>query len=139
MNHHLESLGWTLMHFCWQAGAIALVYWLADTALSKARSQTRYLLALAAMLLMLLGAVATFSYEETRGHSDLSFAADSFVPAANKTIRSSISIDLVPLTGLSTAGSAERPAQRPDRCHRSAQGRGRHQLRAVRRQGRGAP
>ena len=111
MNHHLESLGWTLMHFCWQAGAIALVYWLADTALSKARSQTRYLLALAAMLLMLLGAVATFSYEETRGHSDLSFAADSFVPAANKTIRSSISIDLVPLTGLSTAGSAERPAQ----------------------------
>ena len=42
MNHHLQSLGWTLLHFCWQAGAIALVYWLADAALSKARSQTRY-------------------------------------------------------------------------------------------------
>ena len=35
MNHHLESLGWTLVHFCWQAAAIALVYWLADVVLSK--------------------------------------------------------------------------------------------------------
>ena len=26
MNHHWESLGWTLVHFCWQAAAIALVY-----------------------------------------------------------------------------------------------------------------
>ncbi len=47
MNHHLESLGWTLVHFCWQAAAIALVYWLTDAVLSKARSQTRYVLALA--------------------------------------------------------------------------------------------
>jgi len=29
MNHHLQSLGWTLVHFCWQAAAIALVYSLA--------------------------------------------------------------------------------------------------------------
>ncbi len=61
MNHHLQSLGWTLLHFCWQAAAIALVYWLADVALSKARSQTRYLLALGAMLLMLLSALATLA------------------------------------------------------------------------------
>src|ERR1700722_13054632 len=66
MNHHLQSLGWTLLHFCWQAAAIALVYWLADVALSKARSQTRYLLALGAMLLILLGALSTLAYEETR-------------------------------------------------------------------------
>ena len=67
MNHHLESLGWTLVHFCWQAAAIALVYWLTDGVLRKARSQTRYVLALVTMLLMLVSALATFAYEETRG------------------------------------------------------------------------
>src|ERR1700728_3668050 len=67
MNHHVESLGWTLVHFCWQAAAIALVYWLTDAVLWKARSQTRYVLALATMLLMLFSALATFAYEETRG------------------------------------------------------------------------
>ncbi len=71
MNHHLQSLGWTLVHFCWQAAAIALVYWLADVALSKARSQTRYLLALGAMLLMLVSALSTFAYEETRANPEL--------------------------------------------------------------------
>jgi bla regulator protein blaR1 len=91
MNHHLQSLGWTLVHFCWQAAAIALVYWLADVALSKARSQTRYLLALGAMLLILLGALSTLAYEETRDNpampspSPLSLGANtvgSDVPAA---------------------------------------------------------
>jgi beta-lactamase regulating signal transducer with metallopeptidase domain len=72
MNHHLQSLGWTLVHFCWQAAAIALVYWLADFALSKARSQTRYLLALGAVLLMLSSALSTFAYEETHANSELS-------------------------------------------------------------------
>ena len=71
MNHHLQSLGWTLVHFCWQAAAIALVYWLADVAISKARSQTRYLLALGAMLLTLLSALSTLAYEETHGNPEL--------------------------------------------------------------------
>ena len=57
MNHHLESLGWTLVHFCWQAAAIALVYWLTDAVLRKARSQTRYVLAVGTMLLMLASAL----------------------------------------------------------------------------------
>ena len=79
MNHHLQSLGWTLLHFCWQAAAITLVYWLADVALSKTRSQTRYLLALGAMLLMLSSALATLAYEETRGNPEL------FSPSALST------------------------------------------------------
>ena len=29
-SHHLESLGWTLIHFCWQAAAIALSYKIVD-------------------------------------------------------------------------------------------------------------
>ena len=72
MNHHLQSLGWTLVHFCWQASVIALVYSLADVVLAKARSQTRYLLALSAMLLMLSSALSTFAYEETRAGSQVS-------------------------------------------------------------------
>ena len=77
MNHHLESLGWTLVHFCWQAAAIALVYWLTDAVLRKARSQTRYVLALGTMLLMLVSALATFAYEETRGDAGLSSSPGS--------------------------------------------------------------
>ncbi len=92
MNHHLESLGWTLVNFCWQAAAIALVYWLADTVLSKARSQTRYVLALGTMLLMLVSALATLAYEETRGDSGLSSSPGAFSSAAMVTIGSSISM-----------------------------------------------
>ncbi len=108
MNHHLESLGWTLVNFCWQAAAIAFVYWLADAALSKARSHTRYVLALATLLLMLLGALATFAYEEARAQSELSSPGVSLSPA-NAPIGSTISVDLAPLTRLNTAGVTGRP------------------------------
>jgi beta-lactamase regulating signal transducer with metallopeptidase domain len=108
MNHHLESLGWTLVNFCWQAVAIAFVYWLADAALSKARSQTRYVLALAALLLMLFSALATIAYEESRGHSELS-SPGAFSPAANAAVESGISVDPVPLAPLNTAGLTGQP------------------------------
>jgi beta-lactamase regulating signal transducer with metallopeptidase domain len=104
MNHHLESLGWTLVHFCWQAAAIALVYWLADAVLWKARSQTRYVLALGTMLLMLASALATFAYEETRGDTGLS-SPGAFSSPAMVAIGSSISNELAPLAGLKTTGA----------------------------------
>jgi beta-lactamase regulating signal transducer with metallopeptidase domain len=110
MNHHLESLGWTLLHFWWQAAAIALVYWLADTVLSKARSQSRYILALGTLLLMFVTAVATFAYEETQGGSGLSASQGAFSSPALVTIGSSISNDLAPLARLKTAGAATQPA-----------------------------
>jgi beta-lactamase regulating signal transducer with metallopeptidase domain len=103
MNYHLQSLGWTLLHFCWQAGAIAVVYWLADAALSKASSQTRYLLALGAMLLMFLGAVATFGYEETHAHSK------PFLSDAGSWAGPSAAFDPASFTGRSTSGSAAEP------------------------------
>ena len=106
MNHHLESLGWTLVHFCWQAAAIALVYWLTDVLLSKARSQTRYVLALGTMLLMLVSALATFAYEETRGDSGLSSSPGAFSSSAMVAIGSDISS----LAGLKTAGATAQPA-----------------------------
>jgi beta-lactamase regulating signal transducer with metallopeptidase domain len=108
MNPHLQSLGWTLLHFCWQATAIVLVYWLADAALSKARSQTRYALALATMLLMLISALATLAYEETGGSSGMS-SSPAFASVAMVRVGSSISIDLAPLTGLNTAGATTQP------------------------------
>ncbi len=62
-----EALGWTLIHFCWQAAAIALLYRVADVTLGKARSNVRYVLALVALLSMLAAAVVTLGYEEMRG------------------------------------------------------------------------
>ena len=109
MNHHVESLGWTLVHFCWQAAAIALVYWLTDAVLWKARSQTRYVLALGTMLLMLVSALATFAYEETRGDTVLSSSPGAFSSPAMVAIGSSISSDLAPLAGLKTAGATTQP------------------------------
>ncbi len=109
MNHHLESLGWTLVHFCWQAAAIALVYWLTDAVLRKARSQTRYVLAVGTMLLMLASALATFAYEETRGDMGLSSSPGAFSSPAMVAIGSSISADLAPLAGPKTAGATTQP------------------------------
>ena len=106
MNHHLESLGWTLVHFCWQGGAIALLYWLADAALSKARSQTRYLLALAAMLVMLIAALATLGYEETRSEAALSWASGAVLPGASVVSGSS-----APSPVVNTEAAAKQLAQ----------------------------
>lgn len=65
MTHHWEALGWTLIHFCWQAAAIALLYKLADLAMAKEKLQARYVLALAALLSMLAASVGTLAYEES--------------------------------------------------------------------------
>jgi beta-lactamase regulating signal transducer with metallopeptidase domain len=65
MTHHWEALGWTLIHFCWQAAAIALVYKLADLAMGKERTQARYVLALVALLGMLVASIGTLGYEES--------------------------------------------------------------------------
>ena len=108
MNHHLQSLGWTLVHFCWQAAAIALVYWLADVAFSKARSQTRYLLALGAMLLTLLSALSTLAYEEVQGGPEL-FSPSALSTVANATAGSSISMDLAPSAPLKHASATTLP------------------------------
>jgi beta-lactamase regulating signal transducer with metallopeptidase domain len=108
MNHHLQSLGWTLVHFCWQAAAIALAYWLADLALAKARSQTRYLLALAAMILMLSSALCTFAYEEAHASSEMSLPG-AFSVVANTT-GSTIFADPAPLPHLDAAGATTPPA-----------------------------
>ena len=64
MNYSMEALGWTLVHFCWQAAAIALLYRVVDLAFAKSRSHVRYTLALVALMSMFVVAVVTLGYEE---------------------------------------------------------------------------
>jgi beta-lactamase regulating signal transducer with metallopeptidase domain len=80
-----EALGWTLIHFCWQAAAIALLYRVADLALGKARSNVRYVAALAALLSMLAAAVVTLGYEEMRGQQGQVALRDSAVTSLGET------------------------------------------------------
>ena len=65
MTDSTEVLGWTLLHFCWQATAVAVAYRVVELILpAKARSSVRYGLALAALLSMFMVSLATFAYEE---------------------------------------------------------------------------
>jgi beta-lactamase regulating signal transducer with metallopeptidase domain len=63
MTHTVQALGWTLIHFCWQAAAIAAVYRGLNAIAARRSSNTRYLLALSALLLMLATAAVTFAIE----------------------------------------------------------------------------
>ncbi|CAL4867676.1 hypothetical protein MMA231_01942 [Asticcacaulis sp. MM231] len=66
MSPHMEALGYTLVHFCWQAALIAALYKLADLCLPRLRAQGRYMLSLTALLAMFAAAVITFIYEDLR-------------------------------------------------------------------------
>ena len=63
MNHLLPAIAWTLIHFCWQAAAIAALYGVASLLLARRSSQTRYTAALVALLLMLASATVTFGWQ----------------------------------------------------------------------------
>ena len=83
MNHLLPAIAWTLIHFCWQAAAIAALYGTVSLLLARRSSQTRYAVALAALLLMLASAVITFGWEL---RANGAFAHESvFVTAATPT------------------------------------------------------
>jgi beta-lactamase regulating signal transducer with metallopeptidase domain len=66
MNYSMEALGWTLIHFCWQAAVIALLYRGVDASLAKARSNVRYVVSLTTLLSMFAVSVVTFGYEAMR-------------------------------------------------------------------------
>jgi beta-lactamase regulating signal transducer with metallopeptidase domain len=92
MTDSMEVLGWTLLHFCWQAAVIALIYRVIDLALpAKARSNVRYGLALAALLSMFLISLVTFAYEEVH------VAKDGVVLRATPQIAQQLRDDLASL------------------------------------------
>ena len=63
MTHLLPAIAWTLIHFCWQAAAIAALYGMVSLLLARRSSQTCYTVALAALLLMLASAIVTFGWQ----------------------------------------------------------------------------
>lgn len=60
----MVALGWTLLHFCWQGTAIALVYTLLDRAMVEAGAKLRYGIAVTALRLMPIAALMTFAEEQ---------------------------------------------------------------------------
>ena len=68
MNHTMDAIAWALIHFCWQAAAVAVLYRVLMVAFARSSSSTRYALSVAAMLLMAFGACATFTWEISSAH-----------------------------------------------------------------------
>jgi beta-lactamase regulating signal transducer with metallopeptidase domain len=63
MTHTIQAVAWTLIHFCWQAAAIAAIYAIVNKGLARRSSNARYVAALSALLLMLAAAAVTFAWE----------------------------------------------------------------------------
>ena len=63
MTHIPEAVAWTLIHFCWQAAAVAAAYRLFSLALVRRSAETRYTAALTSLLLMLVSAMGTLAWE----------------------------------------------------------------------------
>ena len=57
----IQRLGWTLLHFVWQATAVALLLAILLTALRKSTANVRYIMACAAMGLIVLLPIVTMS------------------------------------------------------------------------------
>ena len=57
----LHALGWTLLHFCWQGAAVALLLWCGLGVLPARWSRARYGVACAALALMTALPLATFA------------------------------------------------------------------------------
>jgi beta-lactamase regulating signal transducer with metallopeptidase domain len=63
MTNIPEAVAWTLIHFCWQAAAVAAVYRLLSLVLARRSAETRYTAALISMLLMVVCATGTLAWE----------------------------------------------------------------------------
>jgi beta-lactamase regulating signal transducer with metallopeptidase domain len=61
------ALGWTLLHFCWQGTAVAVAYGVVDRMTLRAGSKVRYVVALAALMLMPAIVAGTFAMEMQAG------------------------------------------------------------------------
>ena len=86
MTHILEAVAWTLIHFCWQAAAVAGAYRVVAVALARRTAQTRYIAALSSLLVMLALAVGTFAWQvgsETAPTSIVATASHFVAPMAS--------------------------------------------------------
>ena len=63
------ALGWTLLHFCWQGTAVALLYAGIDKLTSSASVKVRYVIAVVALALMPTLVVATLLGAKSSDHT----------------------------------------------------------------------
>jgi beta-lactamase regulating signal transducer with metallopeptidase domain len=63
MTHTLQAIAWTLIHFCWEAAVIGALYGIANKLTMRRSSETRYLLALGALLAMVIAAAVTLTWQ----------------------------------------------------------------------------
>ncbi len=61
LHELLHALGWTLLNFCWQGAAVAIMLWSALQILGARSAQARYLATCIALALMVLLPLATFA------------------------------------------------------------------------------
>jgi beta-lactamase regulating signal transducer with metallopeptidase domain len=100
MTPTVQAIAWTLIHFCWQAAAIAALYRGASLLTARCSSNTRYLLALGALLLMVAASVATFAFEMRAGSA--SAVASAITGAGNANTISPVTT--------SSSGAMQSPA-----------------------------
>jgi len=105
MNHTIQAVAWTLIHFCWQAAAIAGLYRLLSLVLDRRSSNTRYIAALSAMLLMLGSAVSTFAWE-VRPNPPSPVAANFAAAPADARIGFTISPAVTPVSDAVPSGAS---------------------------------
>ena len=58
-----QAIAWTLIHFCWQAAAIAAAYGVAARMTAHRSSHVRYTVALTALVAMFAAALLTFAFQ----------------------------------------------------------------------------
>ncbi|HEY2471950.1 MAG TPA: M56 family metallopeptidase [Terracidiphilus sp.] len=81
-----QAVAWTLIHFCWQAAAVAAAYRLVSIALARRTAETRYVAALSSLLLMLALAVGTFAWELRTDPAPFSFVGDTQLAEATQFV-----------------------------------------------------
>ncbi|MGA2046106.1 MAG: M56 family metallopeptidase [Terracidiphilus sp.] len=107
MTPTVQAIAWTLIHFCWQGAAIALIYRCLSFFTTRSSSNARYVLALCALLLMLAASAATFAFEMRTGSSAAAFATNG------ADTRYRISPVKTPQPGMPQAGAPQPVASAP--------------------------
>jgi beta-lactamase regulating signal transducer with metallopeptidase domain len=103
MTHTLQAIAWTLIHFCWQAAVVAASYRLLSAAIAHRTSHARYVVSLAALLLMLAAALGTFAWELNAGSSA---PASSVAAAVNSAPHTTLEVLTAPVYARTTAETA---------------------------------
>ena len=103
-----QAIAWTLIHFSWQAAAIALVYRIVIWTMARRSSQARYLVSLSALLLMLASALATFSWELRNERPLAPVFSSTFMSAHPATAQAAFPRTTAP--GLNASEPVEHPS-----------------------------